>query len=489
MSFNNNSADGLHRPIDNNNSIYPPFRSWLGIPYATAKRFRKPTLVPFDPNQPYDKKGPASIQAGDTSWLDSDNGTSEDCLNLNIWAPAEANEPLPVVVYIHGGGFEYGANTQITSNLSGLASTGQVVGVSINYRLGVLGWLSLSQYGGVFEDATNLGLQDVITALQWVKQNIVCFGGDPENVTVTGHSAGAFISAALLAAPSADGLYHRLAVFSGGASRIVPAWWAEELAHKVLTELGFQNDPEQLLTVDAQLLAETLIKVSLRDIGDKNGVDNNTIGIVNDHTFPGSVISETPLAVLKSGRHRDIDILFSSATNEADWWVINATKSFDPGSVDNIVDQLVMKSRIPRSRAKRIVDVYNVDGRTPVEVRGALLTDYIYTLPASRAAISHAAAGGNAYLLRIGPSEGAPAVHGTEMYGIVGQQVPGGSADQLTRDTLVRDTLISLATGKTNQLWQSVGMEPTTKGIGRIPYDSTVYSNEVLSTFEGIDRT
>ncbi|WP_338323247.1 MULTISPECIES: hypothetical protein [Bacillus cereus group] len=195
------------------------------------------------------------------------------------------------------------------------------------------------------------------------------------------------------------------------------------------------------------------------------------------------------MAVLNSGRHRDIDILFSSATNEADWWVINATKSFDPGSVDDIVDQLVMKSRIPRSRAKRIVDVYNVDGRTPVEVRGALLTDYLFTLPASRAAISHAAAGGNAYLLRIGPSEGAPAVHGTEMYGIVGQQVPGGSADQLTRDTLVRDTLISLATGKTNQLWQSVGMEPITKGIGRIPYDSTVYSNEVLNTFEGIDRT
>ncbi|MFP7254679.1 carboxylesterase family protein [Terribacillus goriensis] len=393
-----------------------------------------------------------------------------------------------MVVYIHGGGFEYGANTQITSDLSGLASTGQVVGVSVNYRLGALGWFSLSQYGGVFEEATNLGLQDVIAALNWVKENIDRFGGDPENVTVTGHSGGAFISAALLAAPSADGLYHRLAAFSGGASRIVPAWWAEELAHKVLTDLGFQNDPEQLLTVDAQLLTETLNKVSPRDIGDRNGVDNTTLGIVDDHIQPGSVIEDTPLDVIKSGRHRDIDILFSSATNEGDWWVINATKSFDPGSIENIVDELVMKSRIPRSRAKRIVAVYDVDGRTPVDVRGALLTDYLYTFPAIRAALSHAAAGGNAYLLSIGSSEGAPAVHGTEMYGIVGQQAPGGSTDQLTRDTFVRDTLISFATDKAKQLWRRVGKEPTTRGIGKLPYDSTAHAGEVLNTFEGIDR-
>ncbi|WP_411259625.1 carboxylesterase family protein [Terribacillus saccharophilus] len=72
----------------------PQFRSWLGIPYATAKRFRKPTVVPFDSDLPYDKKGPASIQVGDTSWLDLESGTSEDCLNLNVWAPSDAKGPL-----------------------------------------------------------------------------------------------------------------------------------------------------------------------------------------------------------------------------------------------------------------------------------------------------------------------------------------------------------------------------------------------------------
>ncbi|WP_334074510.1 carboxylesterase/lipase family protein [Paenibacillus sp. A14] len=464
-------------------------RSWLGIPYASAERFRRPILLPFNPALPYDQKGPAPLQPGDNSWLEAYNGFSEDCLNLNVWAPEDAgDEPLPVVVYIYGGGFERGANTQTTSNASGLAATGRAIGVSLNYRLGPFGWLSLSQYGGAFADATNLGLQDIITALRWVQENIARFGGDPQNVTVTGHSAGAFSSIALLAAPAADGLYQRLAAFSGGASRIVPAWWAEELAIKFLTELGIADEPEQLLTLDGKLLAETLVKVNPRDIGDRNGIDNTTIGIVNDHSQTGGVLADTPLRVIESGRHRDVDILFSTATNEGDWWVINATEQFDPGSIDNLVDELVTKSRIPRSRARRIVAAYEVNGRTPVEVRGALLTDYLYTLPAARAALAHAAAGGNAHLLAVGPVEGAPAVHGTEMYGIVGQQRPRHSDEQAIRDTFVRDALLDFAAGKHDRLWNSVTTEPITHGIGNPPFDPTVHAAEVLRIFAGIER-
>ncbi len=278
------------------------------------------------------------------------NGLSEDCLNLNVWAPQGAgDEPLPIIVYIFGGGFELGSNTQTTSNLSGLAATGRAIGVSLNYRLGPFGWLSLSQYAGEFADTTNLGLQDIITALKWVRENIASFGGDPQKVTVTGHSAGAYSTIALLAAPAADGLYQRLAAFSGGASRIVPAWWAEELAITLLNEFGIADNPEQLLTLDAKLLAETLIKVSPRDIGDRHGIDNTTIGIVNDHYQTRAVLADTPLRILESGRHRDVDILFSTATNEADWWVINATEKFDPGSIDNLVDELATKSRIPEA--------------------------------------------------------------------------------------------------------------------------------------------
>jgi len=249
-------------------------RSWLGIQYATAERFQKPILLPFNPDLSYDQKGPAPLQAGDTSWLEADNGFSEDCLKLNVWAPENIGEKhLPVIVYIFGGGWMSGANTQTVSNASGLASTGCVIGVSINYRLGAFGALSLSQYGGALGDATNLCLQDIIAALKWVKQNIAHFGGDPNNITITGHSAGAFSALALLAAPSADGLFHRIAAFSGMPSRQVPAWSAEERAETVLKLLGIEDNPEQLLNIDGKHLADTMNKTVYTDPGVGHGID------------------------------------------------------------------------------------------------------------------------------------------------------------------------------------------------------------------------
>ncbi|MGO4188658.1 carboxylesterase family protein [Pseudarthrobacter sp. TAF60_1] len=466
-----------------------PVRSWLGIPYATAERFRKPTLLPYNPDLPYDELGPAPIQAGDTSWLEADNGFSEDCLNLNVWAPTDlGDERLPVIVYTFGGGWVLGSNTQTTSNASGLAATGRAIGVSINYRLGAFGWLSLSQYGGALAEASNLGLQDIITALRWVRENIARFGGDPHNVTVTGHSAGAFNSLALLAAPTADDLYHHIAAFSGMPSRQVPAWGAEQRAVAVLTELGIRDDPEQLLTVDAQALADAMSSTISPDPGSAHGVDSDVIAIVDDRTQPGGILADHPMRILESGLHRDVDIVFSSATHETDWWVLNRTADFDPGSIDALVDEFATRNRIPRSRAQKIIAAYDVDGRTPVEVRGALLTDFSFTLPQARGALAHAAAGGNAHLLSIGSVEGAHAVHGSEMYGIVGQTKPGASKEQITRDAFVRDTILTLAEGNADSLWAKVTTEPTTQGIGNPPYDPTTHAIEVLDTFDGIER-
>jgi para-nitrobenzyl esterase len=125
----------------------PGVRSWWGIPFATAERYRRPVVAVFDPDRPYDRKGVAPVQPDTGDWLEADSGTGEDCLNLNVWAPAQpAGTALPVAVYVHGGGFEFGANTQITSNAAGLAASGRVVSVSVNYRLGALGAVSLSQY-------------------------------------------------------------------------------------------------------------------------------------------------------------------------------------------------------------------------------------------------------------------------------------------------------------------------------------------------------
>ncbi|MEU6351713.1 carboxylesterase family protein [Streptomyces sp. NPDC047072] len=466
----------------------PGVRSWWGIPYATAERYRRPVVADFDPSLPYDRKGVVSVQPDSGDWLEADSGTGEDCLNLNVWAPEQpAGKALPVTVYIHGGGFEYGANTQITSNAAPLAATGRVVGVSVNYRLGALGALSLSQYGGRLAEASNLCLQDVIAALTWIRRNIAHFGGDPDDVTVYGHSGGAYSAFGLLGAASADGLYRRLAGFSAGPSRLQPAWWAEELAHRFVTELGVADNPEKLLDLDTASLVAALHRVTPTDLGERGGTDSKSLGVVLDTRQPGAVLHAHPMDVLASGTHRDVDVLLSMASDDMGWWVANDLDRFDPHTVDRIVDE-VAGWRIPRSRAKKIVDAYDQGGRTPAEVRAALLSDYIFGLPAARGALVHAAAGGNAHLLLIGPAEGAPAVHGTEMYALVGQDKPGRSAEQAERDTRIRDIVLDFATGEHARLWPAVTDKPTSETVGDSPFDGTAHYQQVLDLWEGIDR-
>ncbi|MED7931163.1 carboxylesterase family protein [Nonomuraea sp. LP-02] len=466
----------------------PGVRCWWGISYATAERYRRPALVDFDPDRPYDRKGIVSVQPDSGDWLEADSGMGEDCLNLNVWAPEEpAGKALPVAVYVHGGGFEYGANTQITSNASGLAATGRVVGVSINYRLGALGAVSLSQYGGALAEASNLCLQDVICALTWIKQNIASFGGDPGNVTVHGHSAGGFSAFGLLGAPSADGLYRRLAGFSGGPARLQPAWWAEELAHRFVTELGVADNPEKLLDLDTAPMVAALHKVTPTGLGVRAGMDSKAIGVVLDAGQPGAVLRAHPMDVLASGTHRDVDILLSMASDDMGWWVANDLDRFDPHTVEGIVDE-VAAWRLPRSRARQIVDAYDQGGRTAAEVRAALLADYVYGLPAARGALAHAAAGGNAHLLVVGAAEGVPAVHGSEMYALVGQEQPGRSAEQADRDTRIRDIVLNFATGAQNRLWPAVTDRPTSGSVGKMPFEATAHYQAALRLFEGIDR-
>ncbi|MGO4423500.1 carboxylesterase family protein, partial [Streptomyces sp. MCAF7] len=183
--------------------------------------------------------------------------------------------------------------------------------MSVNYRLGALGALSLSQYGGALAEASNLFLQDAIAALTWIQRNIAHFGGDPDQVTVYGHSAGAYTAFGLLGAPSAGGLYRRLAGFSGGPARSIPAWWAEELAERFVTELGVADNPDKLLDLEAVSLRDALRKVAPADIGVRGGVDNKATGVVLDIGQPGAVVHAHPLDVLASGAHRDVDVLLS----------------------------------------------------------------------------------------------------------------------------------------------------------------------------------
>ncbi|WP_244205398.1 carboxylesterase family protein [Streptomyces bobili] len=216
-------------------------------------------------------------------------------------------------------------------------------------------------------------------------------------------------------------------------------------------------------------------------------MDSKSLGVVLDAGQPGAVLHAHPMDELASGAHRDVDVLLSMASDDMGWWVANDLDRFDPHTVDRIVDE-VAGWRIPRSRAKRIVDAYDQGGRTPAEVRAALLSDYIFGLPAARAALAHAAAGGNAHLLMIGPAEGAPAVHGTEMYALVGQERPGRSAEQAERDKRIRDIVLDFATGEQPRLWPAVTNRPASESVGNPPFEATAHYQQALELWEGIDR-
>ncbi|AVK61756.1 carboxylesterase/lipase family protein [Lactobacillus sp. CBA3605] len=470
------------------NQKFPNVQEWLGVRYGKAERFQKAEMVQFDTAEDHTKTGPAAVQFTEPKFLTSDKGESEDCLNLNIWAPTEQQEKLPVVVYIHGGGWTYGANSQDTSDLSGLVASGKVIGVSVNYRLGPLGWLELSQYGGKFKDASNLGLQDLVLALKWIQQNISQFGGDPSQVTLTGHSAGSFMLMTLLAVPEADGLYHKLAAFSGYAARYIPAWWAEELADKVLKELQFTS-VDQLLTVDNDCLFKTVNKLLPTDILDRANLNTNSIGIVDDEFLPNGILKAHPADVIRSGEHKAIDLLMTSTTAEASWYVANRADNIDPKTINAVIDEMVYGCHIPRQQAELIAAHCGAGKDKPVEVRAQFYTDYNFTLPALREVHDHAAAGGRAYQLSVGPVEGSPAYHGTDMYGIVGQAAPNGSEEQLARDHFTAEALLNFATNQHDNLWPAAKADQVIiKDIGQRPYVGVDHAKEVLALFKGITR-
>ena len=156
----------------------------------------------------------------------------EDCLFLNVWAPEADAKPRPVMVWIHGGAYTFGSAGQPLFDGTALVSAGDVVLVTVNYRLGALGFLDLSAVDSDGFDG-NLALKDVLLALHWVRANIAAFGGDPGRVTVFGESAGGGLVTTLLAVPAARGLFHRAIAQSSPASSVYGTDRARAVARRL----------------------------------------------------------------------------------------------------------------------------------------------------------------------------------------------------------------------------------------------------------------
>lgn len=184
--------------------------AFKGLPYGLAERFARPT-PPAPWREPLIARrfGPASPQRGD------EPNQSEDCLRLNIWTPGLDDGLRPVVVYIHGGAYATGSGSSPLTDGTRLAARGDLVVVTLNHRLGPLGYASLARLAPGFEDTGNLGQLDLVLALRWVRDNIAAFGGDPGCVTLVGQSGGGAKIATLMAMPAAGGLFHRAVTMSG----------------------------------------------------------------------------------------------------------------------------------------------------------------------------------------------------------------------------------------------------------------------------------
>jgi len=182
----------------------------------------------------------------------NDGWLSEDMLKLNIWTP-NLNARLPVMFYIHGGGYSFGSSYELSAHDGAqMARNHEVVQVSVNHRLNMLGFFDVSEVGGsAYEDSVNVGMTDLVAALKWVHENIEHFGGDPDRVMIYGQSGGGSKVTTLMGMPSAKGLFHRASVQSGGGGNIPTREQQKEVTRLVMKDLGLPaNDIQSLQKMD-----------------------------------------------------------------------------------------------------------------------------------------------------------------------------------------------------------------------------------------------
>lgn len=259
------------------NGVY----TFKGVPYAEAKE----RFVPASPAQKWDgvrdatQYGKISPQMEFMSTnMVSEEVSSNACQNLNIWTPSPDKKKRAVMVWLHGGGFSSGSAQETpTYDGSNLSKKGDVVVVSVNHRLNILGYFDLSTYGEKYRYSGNAGIQDIVDALGWIKKNIASFGGDPENVTVFGESGGGAKVMALMTTPRAKGLFKRGIIESGSTDTMGVVFTKKEVAEYIteqtLKSLGITKDNiEEIQNVPYAKLLAAGEKV-LANAGKELGVD------------------------------------------------------------------------------------------------------------------------------------------------------------------------------------------------------------------------
>ena len=367
-----------------------PISVWKGIPYAQPPigplRFHTPQPpVAWSSVRNATQFGAIAPQTAMGSLGTLSETMSEDCLTLNIWSPGADDARRPVMVWLHGGAFVTGSGSTPWYEGTAFATHGDVVVVTLNYRLGALGFLYLAEYAGQeYASSGNNGLLDQIAALTWVRDNIAAFGGNPDNVTLFGESAGAMSIGTLLAIPAAQGLFKRAILESGAAQRINSSHTAAEAAHNFIAtlELG-SNDIDKLLAmpVDTLLTVQNAMPSSIQ---------LRSFCPVAD----GIVLPKPAIEAIAEGSAAGVDVLIGTNLDEMKLFTM-----FDPAQQNVNMSQL---TRTFGDRAEEVLATYTAHQQeaplsTPWE---ALLTDRVFRIPAIRIAEQQAKHGASVWMYR-----------------------------------------------------------------------------------------
>ncbi|MFW9897089.1 MAG: carboxylesterase/lipase family protein, partial [Candidatus Thorarchaeota archaeon] len=315
------------------------------------------------------------------------------CLNMNIWTPGIDNEERPVMVWIHGGGFSQGSGSRV--DVLHLARRGNVVLVTINYRLGPLANLVLPDVPG------NLDMLDQVTALKWIRKNITSFGGDPQKVTIFGESAGGQSVCILMAVPKAKGLFHRVISQSGRAMpqgykysdrKTTTKWLLEELNLK-------KDDLEGLRKVSA----EKIIQAS-------GNVQQKATASGMWHAFgpfiDGINLPEHPLKAVDKGFSKEIELIIGSNSEEWKFFhMFNPNyKEIDSDALPKLMGRALKNIGEPEDKVESVIEIYQKSRKehnlsvSPQDILDAFNADSVFRIPAVKFAEAHSKYQKNSYM-------------------------------------------------------------------------------------------